>query len=91
MLKGIYKEFITVKINDNPLYEEAFFVLKSSSEPKKSKKDMLFEANRILCEKGVRAPRKRKKILFSALLFTITLFIGIFLGALAVFWGQGAL
>lgn len=85
MLKGIYKEFITVKITDNPLYEEAIFILKCSNSKQKTKKDMIFEANRILCEKGVKKPRKRKKIFLMTLFSIILLSIGIFVGMLSMF------
>lgn len=91
MLKGIYKEYITVKITDNPLYEEAIFILKSLPSDKKSKKDMLFEANRILCEKGVKKPRKRKKIFLMTLFSIILLSIGIFVGMLSMFLLQKTL
>ena len=80
MIKGVYKEFVTVKIKDNPIYDEAIFILKRRSEPKAKKRGknddaLLFEANRILCEEGVKKPRKRfkalKKILFSTFFFVL--------------------
>ena len=85
MLKGIYKEFITVKITENPLYEEAIFILKNPDSGRKNKKDMLFEANRILCENGIKPLRKkRKKLIF--ILFSISfLFFGALLGFLCAF------
>lgn len=87
MIKGVYKEFITVHIKDNPLYDEAIFVLKSPYEKSKKKKtDMVFEANRILCEQGVKKPKRRfgvlKKLLFSS---GFTLF-GAAIGALITFF-----
>ena len=90
MLKGICKEFITVKISENPLYEEAIFILKNSN-PQKDKKDMLFEANRILCENGVKPlRRKRKKLIF--ILFSISfLFFGALLGFICAFLLQNTL
>ena len=69
MLKGVYKEFISVKLKNNTLYDEAIFILKRTEEKfnnsnKKSKRtDLLFEANRILCEQGIKKPRKRFKVL----------------------------
>ena len=69
MIKGVYKEFITVKIKGNPIYEEAIFILNCTSNSKKATdqgnthNDLLFEANRILCEQGIKKPRKRRKIL----------------------------
>lgn len=87
MLKGIYKEFITVKISDNSVYNEAIFILKSSKNTKADKKDMLFEANRILCENEIKPLRKKKgkKRLILILFFISTLFLGIFLGFLCSF------
>ena len=92
MLKGVYKEFISVKLKNNTLYDEAIFILKRTEEKfnnsqKKSKRtDLLFEANRILCEQGIKKPRKRfkvlKKILFSAFL----LLLGGFSGAIITFF-----
>ncbi len=80
MLKGICKEFVTVKISDNPLYDEAIFILKASTSSQKSKEDMLFEANRILCQNGVKKPRKRRKILLSILFSLFFLVLGAFIG-----------
>ena len=74
MLKGICKEFITVKIPNNPLYDEAIFVLKSSTSSQKNAEDMSFEANRILCQSGVKNPKKRKRVLFS-ILFSAFFFV----------------
>lgn len=82
MLKGVYKEIISVKIEDNRLYESAFFVLKKSVREEKSTNDhdLTFEANRILCENGIRLPKKKKKycknILFSLLFITLGAIIG---------------
>lgn len=90
MIKGVYKEFITVKIKDNPIYEEAIFVLNRSSNSKKEKndanKDLLFEANRILCEQGVKKPRKRRRILKKILISTILLLLGGISGSLITFF-----
>ena len=36
MLKGVYKEFITVKLSDNSIYEEALFILKRTDKKSKS-------------------------------------------------------
>ena len=86
MLKGICKEFVTVKIKDNKLYEEAIFILKTSQPTKSSKEDMLFEANRILCQANIKKPRKKRKTLFffsfSFLFLILGAFIGFILGYL---------
>lgn len=91
MLKGIYKEFITVKIPQNPLYEEAIFILKAPKKSKESKKDMLFEANRILCEQGIKPLKRKKKRLLSILFSILFLILGVFLGFLSAFFLQNAL
>ena len=91
MLKGICKEFITVKISGNPLYEEAIFVLKNPVQSKKEKKDMLFEANRILCENGVKPFKKKKKRLIFILFSIAFLFFGAILGFILAFLLQNAL
>lgn len=80
MLKGICKEFVTVKIKDNKLYEEAIFILKSPQSKKGPKEDMLFEANRILCQNDVKKPKKKRKTLFFALISFLFLLLGIFIG-----------
>ena len=85
MLKGTCKEFVTVKIKDNQLYDEAIFILKHSQDQKKSKEDMLFEANRILCQNGVKKMKKRKKVLLFLLFSLLFLFLGIFIGFILAF------
>ena len=92
MIKGIYKEFITVRIKDNPLYEEAIFVLKRSNgadvkgKKRKQRDDMMFEANRILCEQGVKKPKKRFKALKKVLFSVFFLLLGGFSGSLITFF-----
>ena len=89
MLKGVYKEFITVKIKDNPVYEEAIFILKRSTLPSKSnakETDLLFEANRLLCEQGIKKPRKRFKALKKVLFSLLFLLLGAFSGSLITFF-----
>ena len=91
MLKGIYKEFITVKISENPLYEEAVFILKNPKKAKQSNKDMLFEANRILCEQGIKPLKKKKKRLLLILFSILFLILGMLLGFLCAFLLQNLL
>ena len=85
MLKGIYKEFITIKITENPIYEEAIFILKNPEAAKKDKKDMLFEANRIICENGIKPLRKRRKKLIFILFSIAFTFFGALLGFICAF------
>lgn len=80
MLKGIYKQFITVKIKNHRLYEEAVFVLKDNKGKRLKNDELIFEANRILCENGVKTPQKRrnrlKRLLFSSFLLLFGAVIG---------------
>lgn len=86
MIKGIYKEFVTVKLSSNPVYEEAIFIIKRTANEKKSKNDLLFEANRILCEQEIKKPRKRCKILKKVFFSSILLILGGVSGALITFF-----
>ena len=92
MVKGICKEFVTVKIKDNPIYDEAIFVLKRKDgvckigKSRKNEGDMLFEANRILCEQGVKRLRKRGRTLKLILLSSLLLILGGASGALITFF-----
>lgn len=87
MLKGVYKEFITVNLKSNPIYDEAIFILKPTSR-KASKKnnDLLFEANRILCEQEIKKPKKRRKILKKVCASTFLLLLGGISGAIITFF-----
>lgn len=87
MLKGVYKEFITVKIKSNPIYDEAIFILKPIPKNKSKKNtDLLFEANRILCEQEIKKPRKRHKILKKVCASTFLLLLGGISGAIITFF-----
>lgn len=88
MLKGIYKEFITVKLKGNPIYDEAIFIMKREEKDKERRQssDLIFEANRILCEQNVKAPRKRLKIFKKMFFSSILLLLGGFSGALITFF-----
>ena len=75
MIKGIYKEFITVKIKNTPIYEEAIFVLNRAHHKKDiSQNELLFEANRILCESEIKKPRKKRRI-FKKICFSLILLL----------------
>lgn len=81
MLKGIYKQFITVKIKNHRLYEEAVFVLKDNEGKRLKNDELIFEANRILCENGIKSPQKRRKRLKKLLFSSILLLSGALIGA----------
>ena len=86
MIKGIYKEFVTVKITNNPIYDEAIFIMKRASGENKKKTDLIFEANRILCEQEIKKPRKKRKILKKVIFSSILLLLGGLCGALITFF-----
>ena len=86
MLKGIYKEFVTVKISGNPVYDEAIFIMKRAKGDKIPNHDLIFEANRILCEQEIKKPRKRGKILKRVVFSSILLLLGGICGALITFF-----
>lgn len=86
MLKGIYKEFVTVKISDNPIYDEAIFIMKRARKSKNTDRDLIFEANRILCEQEIKKPRKRCRVLKKIVFSSILLLLGGACGALITFF-----
>ena len=93
MLKGIYKEFVTVKIKGNPIYDEAIFILKQNSGKLRDSKsdDLCFEANRILCESGIKHPKRKsktvKRLIFSILLVLFGAIIGFGIAFLLLYFG----
>ena len=86
MLKGIYKEFVTVKISDNPIYDEAIFIMKRARKSKNADRDLIFEANRILCEQEIKKPRKRCRVIKKIVFSSILLLLGGACGALITFF-----
>lgn len=87
MIKGVYKEFISVKIKSNPLYDEAIFILKHPYKSgRKEKSDMAFEANRILCDQGIKQPRKRKRFLKGLAISSGFTLFGAIIGATITFF-----
>jgi hypothetical protein len=80
-LKGSEKRIVCMKSADSRLFCEAFFVLREGACPP-GEADMLREANRILDENLLRAPRTRHTgWLFSAAAFLL----GALLAALGFF------
>ena len=82
MIKGINKQMILLKLENNRLYESACFVLRNDVERKKQEeRDMLSEANRILAEMDIKKPKRVgrggfRRFLFSAVLLLIGAAIG---------------
>ena len=59
MIKGINKQMVVLKLENNKLYEQVCFVLRNDVKQKKQEeKDMLSEANRILAEMDIKRPRR---------------------------------
>ena len=51
MMKGAQKQMIVLRTGGSRYFDEAYFVLKNEKRPKKSeKRDLVWEANRILEE-----------------------------------------
>ena len=78
MVKGINKQMVVLSIEGNKLYESACFVLKNdASASRETKKDMLAEANKILCEMDIGRARRGRvrrpffKRFFSALVLLL--------------------
>ncbi len=82
MIKGINKQMIVLKLENNRLYESACFMLRSDvKQRREEEKDMLSEANRILSEMEIKRPRSTKRggfrrFLWSAMLMVIGVAIG---------------
>lgn len=81
MVKGINKQMIVLKMDNNRLYDSACFILKNEVQAgKETRKDMLYEANRILSEMELGKSRRRrgafKRFLLRALLVLIGALIG---------------
>jgi hypothetical protein len=81
MVKGINKQMVILKMDDNRLYDSACFVLRNDvKQRKEDQKDMLYEANRILAEMEIKKvrPKKRRfrRFLLSLFLFLLGAAIG---------------
>lgn len=83
MVKGLNKQMIILHLDDGGIYESACFILKNEvPHSKENKKDMLAEANRLLCEMELGCARPKKRRAFGKFL----LWMGVFLlGAAAGF------
>ncbi|MBQ8431441.1 MAG: hypothetical protein IJX28_01010 [Clostridia bacterium] len=62
MIKGAQKQLIVLRTANSPYFDEAYFVLRHSTHPKKQNRtDILSEANRILEENALELPPTVKK------------------------------
>ena len=76
MIKGVNKQMIVLKLDNNRLYDSACFVLRNDVDRKKSEeKDMLGEANRILAEMDIKRPRRSGRGGFRRFLFSVALLV----------------
>ena len=82
MVKGINKQMIVLKLDNNRLYDSACFVLKNDvKQQKEAQKDMLYEANRILSEMEIKKVRPRRRGFFRrALLWLFVFLLGAAIG-----------
>lgn len=83
MLKGCQRDLIVLHTTDSPLFEDAFFVLRTMSAPPNDT-DMLAEAGRIISSGDTFFKRRKRKKRFriSPLLAYL---VGVATGALALF------
>lgn len=64
MVRGVHKRIIEVKISGSRLFDHACLVFKSGDIANEtSERDILAEANRIICEVGAKEKKKRHPIL----------------------------
>lgn len=62
MMKGAQKQMIVLRTGGSRYFDEAYFVLKSGKKPEKGeKRDLVWEANRILEENDTRKPAPRAR------------------------------
>ena len=83
MVKGINKQMIVLKLEGNALYDSACFVLRNEvKQSRENKKDMLYEANRILAQMDIKKPRSSKvgrffkRVLWSLILLVVGAAVG---------------
>ncbi len=88
MIKGINKQMVVLKLDNNRLYEKACFVLRTDvKEKRQEEKDMLLEANRILEQMEIKRPRSMRRGGFRRFLWSAAmLLIGIAAGFGASFF-----
>ena len=76
MVKGLNKQMIILRLEDNGIYESACFILKNEvAHSKETKKDMLTEANRLLGEMELGSARPRKRRGFGKFLLWLMVFL----------------
>ena len=64
LIKGVNKRIIEIKINGSRLFDHAWLVFKNGEVANEtSERDIVAEANRIICEVGAKEKKKRLPIL----------------------------
>lgn len=87
MIKGIKKNMVVLKNTGSPVFEEAYFILKSGGNVALKDADMVTEAKRIIAantvepERAVRRASEKRKEKRGKLLFFA---IGVITGAIAL-------
>ena len=77
MVKGVNKQMIVLRIDDNRIYESACFVLKNEiNHTKETKKDMLNEANRLLSQMDIKARPKKRRVFWRVALPIVIFALG---------------
>ena len=64
MIRGVNKRIIEIKINGSRLFDHAWLVFKSGEVANEtSERDIVAEANRIICEVGAKEKKKKHPFL----------------------------
>ena len=72
LIRGVNKRIIEVKINGSRLFDHAWLVFKNGDVANETgEKDIVAEANRIICEVGAKEKKKRHPVLKSIGIFAL--------------------
>ena len=86
MIRGVNKRIIEIKINGSRLFDHAWLVFKNGEVANDtSERDIVAEANRIICEVGAKEKKKRhplRKAIVILLLCFFCLAAGVAAGAM---------
>lgn len=76
MVKGVNKQMIMLKLENNRLYESVCFILRTDVERKKQEeRDMLGEANRILAEMDIKKPKHNGRGGFRRFVWSVAMLV----------------
>ena len=72
MVRGVHKRIIEVRVIGSRLFDHACLVFKNGNIANEtSERDILAEANRIICEVGAKEKKKRHPVLKSIGIFAL--------------------